>query len=372
MTALSPTVSVLVPIYNVENYLEQCLDSLIDQTFSDFEVICINDGSKDGSRAIIQKYLDKDRRFKVIDKENSGYGISMNMGLDAASGKYVAILESDDFYEPDCLEKLVGAAEANDAQVVKASFWLYWSNTEKKELFKIIDDQEAGRTMAPLDDKAIFFRKPSIWSALYNREFLNQNQIRFLETPGASYQDAGFCFKVWAAAERASFIADPVLFYRQDNESSSVNSAAKVYCVCDEYKSMEQYIHEHCVEHEADLKAILERMKFDSYLWNYERLSDELRREFVEFASKEFARDLEIQPLDSEYFDPLAAANLKLWANDVPRFVEARELLVVPGFKSKLRHYLFVGGLPLAFKAAKYRRIEHHNLRRNDLKGACA
>lgn len=372
MTGSAPSVSVLVPIYNVEKYLDQCLQSLVDQTFSDFEVICINDGSKDGSRSIIQKFMDADSRFKVIDKENSGYGISMNMGLDAARGKYVAILESDDFYEPFCLEKLVATAEAHDSQVVKANFWLYWSKPEKKELFKIIDDQESGRTMAPIDDKAIFFRKPSIWSALYNRDFLNSHQIRFLETPGASYQDLGFCFKVWAASDRASFIDDAVLYYRQDNESSSVNSASKVYCVCDEYRSMEQYVHDYCSSNEPELKAILERMKFDSYLWNYERLSDELRKEFVEFASKEFARDLATQSLDIEYFDPLAEANLKLWATDIPRFVEGRSLLRVPGFKSKLRHYLFVGGLPLAFKAAKYRRIEHHTLRRNDLKGASA
>lgn len=77
----SSAISILVPIYNVEKYLHQCLDSLQAQTFSNFEVICINDGSTDGSRQIIQEYLDKDERFTVIDKPNSGYGSSMNQGL---------------------------------------------------------------------------------------------------------------------------------------------------------------------------------------------------------------------------------------------------------------------------------------------------
>ena len=87
-----PTVSLLVPIYNVERYLRECLDSARAQTLDDIEVICINDGSTDGSRAIIQEYLDADPRFRVIDKANSGYGASMNMGLEAAS-RAVAMLK---------------------------------------------------------------------------------------------------------------------------------------------------------------------------------------------------------------------------------------------------------------------------------------
>ncbi len=293
----APAVSVLVPICNVERYLEECLDSLLAQTFSDFEAICINDGSTDGSRAIIQRYLDADPRFRVIDKPNSGYGASMNLGLDHAVdprfrvidkpnsgygasmnlgldhavGTYIAILESDDFYEPNALELLVGAARANMSDVVKADFYLYWSQPEPRdelfgivgaaranmsdvvkadfylywsqpeprdELFGILDERQVGRTMRPLDDVAIFFRKPSIWSALYKVDFLRARGIRFLETPGASYQDAGFNFKVWASAERATFIPQAILHYRQDNEKSSVNSAAKVFCVCDEYASV--------------------------------------------------------------------------------------------------------------------------------------
>lgn len=101
-----------VPICNVERYLEECLDSLAAQSFTDFEVLCINDGSTDGSRAIIQSYMDADERFRVIDKPNSGYGASMNMGLANAIGEYIAILESDDFFEPNALELLVDAARA--------------------------------------------------------------------------------------------------------------------------------------------------------------------------------------------------------------------------------------------------------------------
>ena len=107
----SPMVSLLIPIYNVERYLEECLDSAVNQTLKDIEIICINDGSTDSSPDIIRRYMANDGRVRMIDKANSGYGSSMNMGLDAATGKYIGILESDDYLELDALEVMVAAAE---------------------------------------------------------------------------------------------------------------------------------------------------------------------------------------------------------------------------------------------------------------------
>ena len=96
-----PKVSILVPCYNVEKYLPVCLDSICRQTLKDIEIICINDGSKDSTLDIIKRYAKQDNRFVVIDKENEGYGKSMNRGLDVASGEYVGIVESDDWVELD-------------------------------------------------------------------------------------------------------------------------------------------------------------------------------------------------------------------------------------------------------------------------------
>ena len=367
----SPAVSVLVPIYNVERYLEQCLDSLCRQTFEDFEAICINDGSTDGSRAIIQRFVDEDPRFVVIDKENSGYGASMNQGLDRARGEFVAILESDDFFEPDALEKLHSVATSEQADVVKGNFYLYWSEpSERRELFRAIGEQEAGRTLRPVDDVAIFFRKPSIWSALYRRDFLRENGIRFLETPGASYQDAGFNFKVWASAQRAVLISDPLLNYRQDNEASSVNSEAKAFCVCDEYASMEEFVSRGNPASAPRLRAILDRMRFDSYLWNYDRLGGELRERFLEHASKEFAGRLANGSLSFAYFEPGAEADLRLLASDPSRFREIHDR-VTGGSASAMRHYLSVGGVGLLLKVLVHR-ATGRSARRTNARGECA
>lgn len=367
----APKVSVLVPICNVERYLEECLDSLVAQSFTDFEVLCINDGSTDGSLAIIHRYMEADARFRVIDKPNSGYGASMNMGLANAIGEYIAILESDDFFEPNALELLVDAAERNQSDVVKADFYLYWSTPqERDELFRIVDEQEVGRTMRPIDDLAIFFRKPSIWSALYRSSFLRDNGIDFLETPGASYQDAGFNFKVWASAARATFIADPILHYRQDNEKSSVNSSAKVYCVCDEYASMASFVNDR-LGGDPRLMGILECMKFDSYMWNYDRLSGDLRGDFIVRASSEFADDLDKGLVDFRLFDPWTAADLRLLATDPERFCELHERAAGGGALGTVRRLLALGGPALVLRTVAHK-MGHKSIRRLNARGGAA
>ena len=93
--------SVIIPVYNVEQYLGECLESVIKQTLKDIEIICVNDGSTDNSLEIIKKFARKDERIKIIDKPNSGYGDSMNKGLETETGEYIGIVESDDFIEPD-------------------------------------------------------------------------------------------------------------------------------------------------------------------------------------------------------------------------------------------------------------------------------
>lgn len=353
MSVTTPVISLLIPVYNVERYLRQCLESARQQTFSDIEIVCINDGSTDGSRAIIQKFMDEDARFRVIDKENSGYGASMNQGLATARGTYVAILESDDFFEPNALDVLYHAAEEGDAEVAKANYWFYWSYPEeRRELFEFVDPGLDGKTVRPADVPDVFYRKPSIWSAIYRRDFLNSNGIRFLETPGASYQDAAFNFKVWACASRAAFITEPVLSYRQDNESSSVNSPAKVFCVCDEYDEMERFLLDR-PELRRELEGIKERMKFDTYMWNYDRLTPELQKDFLVRAAREFKDDLNRGDVDLSLFETWAEATLMALIKDPTSFEKARAWPAEGGKLNTFRHYYALGGIRLVAKLLK-------------------
>lgn len=347
-----PLVSLLIPIYNVERYLNECLDSARFQTLEDIEIICINDGSTDSSKDIIEEYMAQDSRFRLIDKENSGYGASMNQGLSAATGRYVGILESDDFFEPNSLELLYEAAEKHGAQVAKANFWFYWSApAPKNELVELVTPSMAGRLVDPQKETDIFYLKPSIWSALYRRDFLDEFGIRFLETPGASYQDAGFNFKVWANAQRVTYVCDPILHYRQDNEASSVNSPSKVYCVCDEYEEMDRFLAEH--PEKSSLKSVQERMKYDSYMWNYERLSESLKEEFIKRFSSEFAHDLDAGLVDLSLFEPWKKEDLALIVKNPMLFHVGRMGQSGEGALDKIRRYLQHGGMPLLLSAIR-------------------
>ena len=340
-----PTISVLIPIYNVEKYLRPCLDSLLGQSFTDFEAICLNDGSTDSSSAIAHEYAAADRRFHVIDKTNSGYGATMNVGLAEAQGAYVAVLESDDFFYPDALESLPRAAVAHDAQAVKGNFTFYWTEGDRDELHRMIETDMCDRVIDTREDTRIFYQKPSIWSGLYRRDFLERNDIRFLETPGASYQDTSFAFKVWASAERAAFLENPIVHYRQDNEASSVNSKGKVFCVCEEYTEINRWLDaRHDERHERELRFMAQVSQYNAYLWNLDRLAPEFKMEFLERMGREFKGYEEAGMLDWSEWNGWRALNLRTIMDDQEKYLRVRARSNDSGTAAKALFALRLGG----------------------------
>lgn len=283
-------ISVLVPIFNVEKYLEECLDSIISQTFTDLEIICINDGSTDNSLAIIKRYAKKDPRIVIINKKNSGYGDSMNRGLAKATGEYIGIVESDDWIEPTMFAELYSSAAENDADVVKANFFNYYTNPQYKHLDGVIEHvvnkNETDQVIDTTETPTIFWQQPSIWSAIYKADFLKKNKIGFLPSPGASYQDVGFNFKVWVNAHRVVFREEAYLHYRKDNDNSSINNPGKVFCVSDEYQDVEAYLRKNNLF--ETFKDIMYSTRWGGYRWNIDRLSPALAKDFIEHASKEY------------------------------------------------------------------------------------
>ena len=362
-----PAVSLLVPICNVEKYLRQCLESAREQTLSNIEIICINDGSTDSSLDIINEYVEADPRFRVLDKPNSGYGDSMNKGLSLCTGEYVGILESDDFLDSEALETMYRAAKKCDAQVVKCDFYLYWSLPEERnEKFGWVDALLEGH-VNPQVEREVFYRKPSIWSAIYRRDFLEQNDISFLPSPGASYQDAGFNFKVWASCDNAVLLNEAFLHYRQDNEKSSVNSPGKVYCVCDEHDEIARFIDEKRPELKAVLGPVRAHTKFLNYRWNYDRLDAELKPEFLERFSAEMRQEIESGCIDRRYFDgsiycdsasegfrcfePWEIIEIDWLANDPTYYAAHRACEHSSGKLETLKTYWNAGGLRYVYRA---------------------
>lgn len=282
-------ISILVPIYNVEKYLRQCLDSLVNQTLKDIEIICLNDGSTDSSPDIIKEYAKNDSRIIIVNKKNSGYGDSMNKGLKKASGEYIGIVESDDFIELNAFERLYDLAKKFGADVARSNYFHFKDGNNTK--YSYVDTHDIGRLVDPASRTWIFYQAPAIWSAIYKRSFIEEHKIDFLPTPGASYQDTGFNFKVWASTHKAVFTDEAFLHYRLDNESSSVNNPGKVYNVCKEYAEIEDYLRRNKIY--DNYAEIMQMAKFGAYYWNIYRLSPDLRKGFVKKTKEEFlnARD---------------------------------------------------------------------------------
>lgn len=225
--AVQPDVSVIVPIYNVERYLHQCLASIQSQTWTNIEVICVNDGSTDSSASIAQEFVDADTRFKLLDKPNGGYGQTVNVGLGHAHGRYVSIVEPDDFLDPAMYAKLIACADENPgADVIKASYWEYFDKSsdsdEEKRMPPVMQHLPEQTTVFTLDEYPELFRfHPSIWSAMYRRGFLEENNIRFVEVAGAGWVDNPFFAETLVQAQSIVWVPQCLYYYRQTNEDSS-------------------------------------------------------------------------------------------------------------------------------------------------------
>ena len=265
-------VSVLIPVYNVERYLRQCLDSVIAQTLQDIEILCINDGSTDQSRDILYAYAGEDGRIRVIDKENTGYGHSMNTGLLQARGEYIGIVESDDFAAPEMFAELYGMAKASNADMVKSNFYSYTEDGGSR-LTCSLNGCRMGVVAAASERRRLLGASPSIWSGIYRRAFLEQSRIRFLETPGASYQDTGFHLKCVLFAARIVLSERAFLHYRIDNGNSSVKNQGKIYCICEEYDEVWAMLQERQEGLWQEYAAGLSEAQYQGYLWNLHRIA---------------------------------------------------------------------------------------------------
>ena len=291
-------VSILIPIYNVEKYLNQCLESVINQTLKDIEIICINDGSTDHSLEIINDFAKKDNRIKVINKPNTGYGHSMNQGLKLAKGEYIGIIESDDYADLNMFETLYNKAEKSQAEVIKSNFWKQHGDiitfTEYLKGASIYE-----KNFTPVRDQIIFCIP--IWNSLYKRKFLIENDIYFNETPGASYQDVAFGFKTFACAKNVYFVKEAFLHYRVDNPNSSVKSKEKVYCIFDEFKEIERFLTKR-EDLQDPYRCIVEPLKYVNYIWHYKRISDKFKFDFLKRVYDEFDQDRISGYLDKTYW----------------------------------------------------------------------
>lgn len=298
----SPKVSVIMSSLNVAPYIRECIESVIKQTLQDIEIICIDAGSDDGTYEILQEYAGTDNRIKLIRSEEKSVGRQNNLGIEKAAGEYIGFVETDDYISPDMFEKLYAAAADNEAEAVRADYDIFFGNGNVREFIRrgIARGEDYDRICDPSEETVLFKNEMSVWAGIYKKSFLERNDIRHNESPGASYQDNGLWFQVMASVHRLVYIHPSLYRYRLDNPNSSVHSREKVYAICDEYGFIENRLKHRNLYNKSS--GIFVYTKFVRYLYTYQRLSDEFKDEFSEAFHKEMLNHSKNGELKTELF----------------------------------------------------------------------
>lgn len=317
-------VSIVMPVCNVEQYLRECIDSCINQTLRDIEIICVNDGSTDSCSEILREYAEKDERVKVVNKDNAGYGHTMNLGMDLAQGEYIGIVESDDYVELNMYETLYNIAVSNELDIVKSDFCRFTHDDKgaiKKELNRVAAraPELYNTVTSAAEDQRVFHLVMQTWSGIYRKEFLDKHNIRHNETPGASYQDNGFWFQTFMHAKRVYFYDEPFYMNRRDNPNSSVHNKGKVYCMNEEYRFIKELMLDD-PELFEQYKYEYSRKKFANYMFTYRRIGDEFKWEYLQTMHEELTEAENNSEIDWRLFDKGDRENLLIIMKDPQEF----------------------------------------------------
>ena len=211
-----PKISVIVPIYNVEKYLEKCLGSIINQTYKNLEIICVNDGSTDNSLEILKKYSNQDSRIIIIDKKNGGLSSARNEGLKIATGEFIGFVDSDDYIESNTYEEcILKFKEDITIDMVCFSFKFVYENSEHIINSKIVNSPFEGK----LDNNILIGKDIliSVWSKLFRKAIVDKYNICFIN--GVLYEDNFFTNAFLLSSEKSYFINKPLYNYRQRVDS---------------------------------------------------------------------------------------------------------------------------------------------------------
>ena len=298
-----PKVSIILPIYNVENYLRKCIDSVLAQTLEDIEVILATDGPESCDK-ICEEYTSKDSRVKIVMHPGS-YGKAFNKSLEIATGEYIGIVETDDWLDLTMYEKMYNKAKLENADVVKCGFWFAFDD-ENKNFTVLYDEYEE---VLDINKQQNFLSsQPSVWSCIYKKDFLLKNNMQMIEKR-QSFIDVPFHYESICKAKKYVLIKEPLYYYYQDNSNQTVQNV-KVY---DGLNS-----EMHGIKLVGDyFNNIKEGMIYSTALhlkWNYDRLNKTDKKELIKEAHK-FVKTLQLKDVQYIYFEKPLKLFFDLLAN---------------------------------------------------------
>ncbi len=286
-----PIISVIVPVYNVENYLKQCLDSILCQTFSNIEIICVNDGSTDGSRRILEEYKRKDSRIIIADKQNGGLSSARNAGMRIARGGFISFVDSDDWIEPDMLEKLYNSIVKLNTDIAICAVHRYDEAGQKT------DDTDPYYTLGyfdkSFDNRAFSYKdaKPFLmdvcvtaWNKLYRRSLIEKCSAWYPE--GLIFEDGPFFFSIFFKTQRVSIVRDFLYYYRINRKNSIIQKAGiRFLNVIDATEIMYNKIKD--LPDFDDIKYIFFSKKAEDFIYRFEHLNSKYKTAFAKKLRKE-------------------------------------------------------------------------------------
>lgn len=241
-----PIVTIILPSLNVAAYIERCINSVCKQTLQDIEIICVDAGSVDGTYELLKEFAEKDSRIKIVQSDVKSYGAQVNLGIRMAAGKYIGIVETDDYILPKMYQILIEAAEKYDCDYVKGEYQSFYKDSNGKEVIQnhkvFSEESDYNRIIKPVEVIESAVGDWRIWSGIYKKSFLLENNIILSETKGAAYQDIGFIGKTAIFANKACFCAEPFYRYCLDREDSSSNSGRGLSFSYYEFKELIHFL----------------------------------------------------------------------------------------------------------------------------------
>lgn len=279
-------VSIIVPTYNVAPYIRECMDSLINQTLEEIEILCVDAASGDGTRELLELYAEKDARVKILDDVMHSTGYAKNLGIEAAKGEYIGIVESDDYVALDTYERLYTCAAQYHTDIIKGNYKAF-TGEGKERVYALkavsLNKGDYNHVIGLQGSNRFFNWDMYTWTGIYKKLFLEKFHIRHNESKGASFQDVGFWLQTFAFAKTAYLLPGYFYHYRRDNPYSSVHQSNKVYEMIREYEFGMKRIEEgmETAQREKILAGVYGGM-YRSYAFVYGTLAREYREEFTE------------------------------------------------------------------------------------------
>ncbi len=304
-----PAISVIVPIYNVEEYLTTCLESIVNQSLKEIEIICVNDGSEDGSLRILNEFAEKDDRIVVLSGPNKGYGHAINSGIEVATGEYIGIVESDDFILEEMYESLYSVAkEYPTVDIIKSNLIRFFGDglDDDCSIVHTCKSHLYNRVIQMLEEPDVFDSNITNQTGIYKRELFEQYNIRLNESKGAAFQDNGLWFQLFTRASSIYFLNKEFYMYRMDREESSTNGTSfeNAMCIFSEwdfiYNTMNKY---NTIDKETSLPIYVNRFVCSAF-YHFKRVRDEYKSLFLKKFSDEINRISDNGELYTELLKP--------------------------------------------------------------------